>query len=67
MTPDLPAAGIPELLARIEALEAKVATNQERLSALEGWGRQTASQLQRNVEAMAEETRRARWLRTLRR
>ena len=59
--------GIPELLERLEALEAKVATNQARLSALEAWGQQAATNLQRNVDAIAEQTRRERWVKTLRR
>lgn len=60
-------AGIPDLYERLEALEAKVAANQARLSALEAWGQQAATNLQRNVDAMAEQTRRERWVKTLRR
>lgn len=64
-TPDPPS--VPELAERIAALEERVARNDTRLDTLEGWGQETAQELQRNVESIREETRRARWLRTLRR
>ena len=58
---------IVKLEARVTALDAYVTRNDARISALEQWGATEAQTLRAKVDAVQEEARRARWLRTLRR
>lgn len=58
---------IIKLEARVAALDAYVTRNDARISALEQWGATEAQTLRAKVDAVQEEARRTRWLRTLRR
>ena len=64
--PDLTDA-LAQLASRVAALEAYVSRNEARISALEQWGASEAQTLRAKVEAVQEDARRARWLRSLRR
>jgi DNA polymerase/3'-5' exonuclease PolX len=60
-------AQVEALAARLDTLEMAVQRNEARIAALEGWGVAQARNLQAQVRRTNETTRRARWLRTLRR
>lgn len=56
-----------DIEARLAELEAYVARNDARITQLEGWGRQVTTDLAADLQAVQEASRRAKWLRTLKR
>lgn len=63
----MPEAGLPEVLERIEALEAYVGRNDARITAIETRQHAAIAGAQREFEAARETRQRDRWLATLRR
>lgn len=60
-------AGLPEVLERIDALEAYVGRNDARITAIETRQQAAIAGAQREFEAARETRQRDRWLQTLRR